>query len=155
MFDVGWSELMVIGGVALVVIGPKDIPFVVRSVTGFVRKARIMASEFQQTLTEAADQADLKELRKQLTSDIDDFKDTMHGVDLVNQNAIANSANQVGQAFEQAINSTTTPPAPITPATPATALNPTQETPKAIDEAPKRTRKPRTKKGETNEATPA
>jgi Sec-independent protein translocase protein TatA len=47
MFDFAWSEIMVVGVVALLVIGPKDLPAAIRAVTGMIKKARRMASEFQ------------------------------------------------------------------------------------------------------------
>ena len=47
MFDIGWGELVVIGAVALVVIGPKELPGVLRTVGGAVGKIRRMAAEFQ------------------------------------------------------------------------------------------------------------
>ena len=50
MFDIAWSELALIGGVALLVIGPKDLPKVMRSMGRWTRKARLLAGEFQRNL---------------------------------------------------------------------------------------------------------
>jgi len=61
MFDIGWLELMVIGIVALIVVGPKDLPGMFRTVGNFVGKARGMAREFQRTMEAAADESGLKE----------------------------------------------------------------------------------------------
>lgn len=61
MFDIGWLELMVIGIVALIVVGPKDLPGMFRTVGNFVGKARSMAREFQRTMEAAADESGLKE----------------------------------------------------------------------------------------------
>ena len=53
MFDIGWSELVVIGVVALIAIGPKELPGVLRMVGQWVGKARRMAAEFQGQFNEA------------------------------------------------------------------------------------------------------
>ena len=52
MFDIGWPELMLIMVIALVVIGPKDLPAAIRTVTTILRKVRGMASDFQSGLEE-------------------------------------------------------------------------------------------------------
>lgn len=68
MFDIGATELLVIGIVALLVVGPKDLPRMLRTFGQFVGKARSMAREFQQQFTEAADEAGLDEVRKGISS---------------------------------------------------------------------------------------
>ncbi|MGL4974182.1 MAG: Sec-independent protein translocase protein TatB, partial [Bosea sp. (in: a-proteobacteria)] len=65
MFDIAWSELMVIGAVALVVIGPKDLPKALRTVGEAVGKVRRMASEFQGQFNDAMREAELHDLKKQ------------------------------------------------------------------------------------------
>ncbi len=62
MFDIGWSELMIIGVVALIVVGPKDLPMMFRKVGNFVGKARGMARDFQTAMSDAADQSGVKDL---------------------------------------------------------------------------------------------
>ena len=64
MFDIGWSELVVIGVVALIAIGPKELPGVLRMVGQWMGKARRMASEFQGQFNEAMREAELDELRR-------------------------------------------------------------------------------------------
>jgi sec-independent protein translocase protein TatB len=66
LFDVGWQELFIIGLVAIVVIGPKDLPRVLRTVTLGIRKVRGMARDFQDGLEELAREADLQDLRKEI-----------------------------------------------------------------------------------------
>src|SRR3954468_18439998 len=66
MFDIGWSELAVIAVVALIVIGPKDLPKVLRTAGYWMRKVRSMATEFQTSIEQRAREANLDELRKQV-----------------------------------------------------------------------------------------
>jgi sec-independent protein translocase protein TatB len=66
MFDFAWSELAVIAVVALVVIGPKDLPRVMRTVGLWVGKARTIAREFQSSLDQMMREAELDEMRKQV-----------------------------------------------------------------------------------------
>lgn len=66
MFDIAWSELMLIGAVALVVIGPKDLPKAMRTVGQAVGKIRRMAGEFQGQFNDAMREAELHDLKKQV-----------------------------------------------------------------------------------------
>lgn len=65
MFDIAWSELMVIAVVALVVIGPKDLPKTIYTLGKWVRKARLVARDFQGHLDDMMREAELDELRKE------------------------------------------------------------------------------------------
>ncbi len=64
MFDIGWSELVVIGVVALIAIGPKELPGVLRMVGQWVGKARRMASDFQGQFNEAMREAEMADIKK-------------------------------------------------------------------------------------------
>ena len=64
MFDIGWSEMMVIAVIALIIIGPKDLPRVLRSVGHWSRKARALAREFQSGVDEMIREADLEDAKK-------------------------------------------------------------------------------------------
>lgn len=66
MFDVGWGELFLIGIVALIVVGPKDLPGLFRTLGQFTGRARMMARDFQRTLEQAADEAGVSEVQKTL-----------------------------------------------------------------------------------------
>jgi sec-independent protein translocase protein TatB len=64
MFDIGWSELLVIAVVALIVIGPKELPGVLRNVGHWMGKVRRMAGEFQSQFQEAMREAEMADLKK-------------------------------------------------------------------------------------------
>ena len=66
MFDLGWTELLVIGIVALIVVGPKDLPGMFRAVGNFVGKAKRMARDFSQAMNDAADDAGMSDVKKTL-----------------------------------------------------------------------------------------
>ncbi len=68
MFDLGWLELMVIGVTALIVVGPKELPQLFRTVGRFFGKARAMAREFSQSMEDAANESGLKDATKTLNS---------------------------------------------------------------------------------------
>lgn len=63
MFDIGWPELLLVMVVALIVIGPKDLPAAIRAVTTILRKVRGMAAEFQRGLDEFAREAGVDEIK--------------------------------------------------------------------------------------------
>ena len=66
MLDMSWGEIMVIGGVALIVIGPKDLPKALRTVGQMTGKLRRMAAEFQGQFNEALREAELDDVKQQL-----------------------------------------------------------------------------------------
>jgi sec-independent protein translocase protein TatB len=66
LFDIGWPELLLIGVVALVVIGPKDLPRALRTAGFWVRKARTLSREFQSSIDQMIREAELDEVRQEL-----------------------------------------------------------------------------------------
>jgi sec-independent protein translocase protein TatB len=66
MFDIGWGELLLIGIVALIAIGPKELPGALRTLGQWMAKLRRMASEFQGQFHEAMREAELADLKKQV-----------------------------------------------------------------------------------------
>src|SRR5690349_1730868 len=68
MFDFAWSEIAVIAVVALVAIGPKDMPVALRAMAKGLKKARRMAAEFQTHVDDMMREADLAEVREQISS---------------------------------------------------------------------------------------
>jgi sec-independent protein translocase protein TatB len=66
LFDLGWSEILLIGTVALVFIGPKDLPKAMRVAGYWVRKARTLSREFQSSIDQMIREAELDEMRQEL-----------------------------------------------------------------------------------------
>jgi len=75
MFDIAWGEFIVIGVVALIVIGPKELPGVLRAIGQWTTKIRRMASEFQGQFQEALREAEMADLKKE----VDSLNDTAKG----------------------------------------------------------------------------
>ena len=73
MLDLGFQEFILIAFVLLIVVGPKDLPKVLRSITSFIRKVKSMASDFHSGIDDLANESELSELRKNI-SNINDKK---------------------------------------------------------------------------------
>jgi sec-independent protein translocase protein TatB len=93
MFDIGWSELVVIAVVALIAIGPKELPGVLRMVGQWMGKARKMAAEFQGQFQEAMREAEMADLKKTF----DEVKETATG--LASGNVMTSLQKDVGEAL--------------------------------------------------------
>ncbi len=77
MLDLGWSEILIIGVVALIVVGPKDLPKMLRTLGQFAGRAKGIAREFQRSMDDAARQADIEELHD-LKKGLDDMRGAQH-----------------------------------------------------------------------------
>ena len=95
MFDLGWTELLVIGVVALIVVGPKDLPVLFRKAGQFIGKAKGMAREFSQAMDQAADDSGVKDVSKTLNTITNPIKSSLDGV-----NEAANSFKDWSPNFE-------------------------------------------------------
>ena len=84
MFDIGWTELLVVGIVALIVIGPRELPKTLRTIGQMMTKVRRMASEFQGQFNEAIREAELDELRKEAEK-LSGFTDPLGNFDPLSQ----------------------------------------------------------------------
>jgi sec-independent protein translocase protein TatB len=80
MFDLGFAELLVIGVVALIVVGPKDLPVLFRKVGIFMGKARGMAREFSRAMNDAANDSGIKDVQKTFKSATNPLGSAMDGV---------------------------------------------------------------------------
>ena len=69
MFDIGWSEMVFVAIIAVLVIGPKDLPRAIATVGKYVRKIRSVARDFQSGIDDIARDAELDDLKKTVTGD--------------------------------------------------------------------------------------
>jgi sec-independent protein translocase protein TatB len=142
MFDFSWSELLVIGIVALVFIGPKELPGVLRTLGQWMSKVRRMAGEFQNQFHDAMREAELHDLKKE----VDEMKATYTKFDPLSDVRKDMEAAQreietavAGTAAEHLVPSASAEPTPATsePAPePAHSPTPQVEAPAAAAEAP-------------------
>ncbi len=125
MFDIGGGELLVIAVVALIAIGPKELPAVLRMVGQWMGKARKMAAEFQGQFQEAMREAEMADLKKSF----DEVKEAATG--FTSGNVMTSLEKDVGNALriddidKPAVAATTDTPAiepPVTPTTPETPI---------------------------------
>ncbi len=106
MLDMSWGEIMVIGAVALIVIGPKDLPKALRTVGQMTSKVRRMAAEFQGQFNEAMREAELDEVKKQLQG----VNDSVASATSTSFNPIQTFRDELKTSIEAPVVST--PPAP-------------------------------------------
>jgi sec-independent protein translocase protein TatB len=122
MFDIGWSELVVIGVVALIAIGPKELPGVLRAVGQWVGKIKRMAADFQGQFQEAMREAEVADLKKQFDDASSAATNFTSGFD----NPLENAKNQIESSFKDS----------VTPPTPDVVTRPTPEAPAETSAAP-------------------
>ena len=65
MFDIGWQELFILAVLAIIVIGPKDLPRAIKTITHWIRKARSMARDLQDGLDDVVREAELEDIKKE------------------------------------------------------------------------------------------
>jgi sec-independent protein translocase protein TatB len=109
MFDLSWTELLVIGVVALIAIGPKELPGVLRMAGQWMGKIRRMASEFQGQFQEAMREAEVADLKKQ----VDDLTDTAQSY--TNYDPLGDISKQFETAVDAKPAETASAPAAQTP----------------------------------------
>ena len=122
MFDIGWAELLVIGVVALIVIGPKELPAVLRTLGQSMAKIRRMASDFQGQFNDALREAELSDLKKQA----EDFKSSV--TDISSFDPMADTRRDIEGAFDDA-----PPPPDVASADAPPAGEPPIDVPPAAD----------------------
>ena len=110
MLDIGFPEFLLISFVLLIVVGPKDLPKVLRSITSFVRKIKSMATQFHSGIDDLANEAEIANLRKEVTeiedrsimnSEINDLKDFKKDLNI---ESLKNDVNDIKNTEKNNIN---------------------------------------------------
>jgi sec-independent protein translocase protein TatB len=107
MFDISWTEFLLIGVVALIVIGPKELPAVLRTLGQWTRKVRGMATDFQNQFQEAMREAEMADLKKEVDNIAQDFS---HFDPLKD---VRDSVESVGKDLEKSIETAPKPAEPV------------------------------------------
>lgn len=127
MFDIAWSELLLIGAVALIFIGPKELPGLLVNIGRWVRRARSIASEFQSSLDQAVREAEVDALKQKMNAAVMEAEKQIPTIDLP-------SFSMQLEPNPPAVTEAQTPPVlPVvedpTPAEPASETPPTNPAP--------------------------
>jgi len=130
MFDIGWAELLLLGVLAIIVVGPKDLPRMMRTIGQYTAKIRAAAREFQRSFDEMARESELDELRKQIAdvkanNPITQVKD-----------AIKHPLDSVGKALEEPLKPLSGLPNEMLPDAAEAAAVAAEPTPEALVEGP-------------------
>jgi sec-independent protein translocase protein TatB len=97
MFDISWTEFLLIGVVALIVIGPKELPAVMRSLGQWTRKIRSLAADFQNQFHEAMREAEMADLKKQ----VDDMASDIKGYDPLKD--VRSDVEAIGKDLDESV----------------------------------------------------
>src|ERR1700680_3815627 len=125
MFDLSWSELLLIGMVALIFIGPKELPGVLRTLGQWMSKIRRMAGDFQNQFHDAMREAELADLKK----DVDEM--AAHAANYSNFDPLADVRTEMEGARRDIENTVADKPAAESPAAaePVVATSPASDAP--------------------------
>ncbi len=103
MFDISWTEFLLIGVVALIVIGPKELPGVMRMLGQYTRKIRGMAADFQNQFHEAMREAEMADLKKEVDDLAQGVTEGFTKLDPVK--SVRESVESIGKDFEKSLGS--------------------------------------------------
>jgi sec-independent protein translocase protein TatB len=149
MFNIGWSEFLIIGAVALIAIGPKELPGVLRMAGQWIGKARRMANEFQGQFQEAIREADLMEAKKGFEDAVNSANDatsgllpdlsapldtTPQGLETASGTSSASLSAETASAESMSTQAASAEPVPFEPPVPAPmGTHPSWNTPAPLD----------------------
>ena len=107
MFDLGWTELLLIGIVALIVVGPKELPVLFRKAGQFVGKIKGMAREFSRAMNNAADDVGVSDISSTIRSAANPLKSSVDAVknaatDYTSYDSETETGQLAGKRAEQA-----------------------------------------------------
>jgi sec-independent protein translocase protein TatB len=127
MFGIGWSEFVVIGVVALIAIGPKELPGVLRMVGQSLGKIRRMANEFQGQFQDAMREAEMADVKKE----IEDIGTSAADIGKIDPIADANASREI----DRVVSENPVDIAPPVETTPAAEATPLPEPPSPVGES--------------------
>jgi len=117
MLDIGFPEFLLISFVLLIVVGPKDLPKVLKSITTFIRKIKSMASQFHSGIDDLANESEISDLRKEVSkiednsiidTEMNDIKDLQNDINIKSLKADVNEIkNSENKKVKRKINSKT------------------------------------------------
>ncbi|MDX2259687.1 MAG: Sec-independent protein translocase protein TatB [Hyphomicrobiaceae bacterium] len=105
MFDIGWSELLILGIVTLVMVGPKELPVFLRTIGKYVAMLRTQAAEFRAHFDAAMRETELDQIRKDMAGLRDDVTGTVRSATA----GIENDLRETGRSLDETARSTTAP----------------------------------------------
>jgi sec-independent protein translocase protein TatB len=142
MFDLGWSKVLILAVVAIVVVGPKELPSLLRAVGQFIAQLRRHAAEFRTQFDEAMKSTELDQIRRDVQAIKTDATESLRGIERSIEKDVADAKTSVDKAFEAADAQTANMPAessangPATGATSLEPLSPAAPMPVAMPEPP-------------------
>lgn len=132
MFDISWSDFVIIGIVALIVVGPKDLPILFRRFGEFTGKAKAMAREFTSAMEKAADDAGVKDIQRDLRRIADPKR---MGLDAISDAAKEMTRTaRAGSAAAATVAPSVAPQVDAPAQEPAKAADPAPAAPEAVPE---------------------
>ena len=138
MLDIGWSELAVVGVIMLIVVGPKELPRVLRSMGQWAGKARKIAREFQNSLDDMVRESELDTVKKDVekATNFDVKKDIENAIDPKGdvKRAFEPPAADAGEASTADVDETGPPAATTTSPTPSAKVAPGPKLPEETSE---------------------
>lgn len=108
MFDIAWSELLIVGIVALIVVGPKDLPVLLRKLGQFMSVIRRQAAEFRTQFDDAMREAELDQIRKDMEKVSTDLSSTVDEA----TRSVQSEMDSARREFETATSEPVSSPAP-------------------------------------------
>jgi sec-independent protein translocase protein TatB len=115
MFDLTSSKLLILGAVALIVVGPKELPFLLRTIGKYVAMIRRQANEFRAQFDEAMREAELEDIKKDLESVARDTETSLRDVQSTVESDLHAAEQSINASLEQTTEAAVPAPAPVTP----------------------------------------
>ena len=120
MFDLGWSKILILAVVAIVVVGPKELPSLLRTLGQFISQLRRHAAEFRAQFDEAMKSTEFEQIKKDVEAIKADTQASLRGIERSIDQDMSETKASVDKAFELADSkpagdSSTSPPVPLPP----------------------------------------